>query len=66
MIVTTDKTNSFRSTKKKYITVVEEHIIQSEKQIYRDKVIQIFGDAKLLVHKNVFRMYKNEVEHINE
>ena len=61
------KTNSFRSMRKvKYMTMVEEHPIQSSGEIYRVKVAEIFEDEKLLVDAIGFIMSKYEVVHINE
>ena len=46
--------------------MVEEHLIKSEIQIERGKVVDIFEDENVSVDSIVFRMSKNDVGHINE
>ena len=49
-IVSTDKTSSFRSVDKiKYMTMVNEHLRSSSKEIDRVKVRDIFEKARYLV-----------------
>ena len=67
VFVPTDKTNRFRGKiKEKYKTMVKEHLKQSEMDLQRERVTEIFEDAKVLVDAIGFRMSKNEVGHINE
>ena len=48
----------------KCTNMVEDHLIQSVKEIERWRVTEIFEDAKLLGDGIEFRMSKNEVGHI--
>ena len=67
VIVTTEYTNIFISTRKeKYTTIVEEHLRKSAGYIYRGKITEIFEDAKLLVYEIGFIMSKNGAGHTNE
>ena len=67
VIVPTDKTNRFRSMKKEeYKTMVTEHLKQSERNMDKGRVTEIFEDAKILVDAIGFKISKNEVGHINE
>ena len=66
MLLSTEKTNSFRITRKKYKTMAEKHLSQSAREIYREKVTYIFEDARVVVDAIGFIISKNEVIHINE
>ena len=59
VIVTTDNTNSFRSVDtKKNMTMVNENLISSSKEIYRDKLRNILRKIRELVDDVVFQRSK--------
>ena len=67
VIVPTDKTNSFRCMDtKKYMTMVNEQLRCSSKEIERDKVREIFEKARELLDEVGFQLSKFEVGPINE
>ena len=45
--------------------MVEENLRKSEREIDREKLVEIFEDVQLLVDAIGFRMSKNEVGNIN-
>ena len=67
VIVPTDKTNSFRwMDTEKYMTMVNESLIFSSKQIERDKVRGIFDKERELRYEVRFQLSKIEYGNINE
>ena len=67
LIVPTDKTNSFRSTRKiNYTTMVVEHLRKSAREMDIEKVTEIFDYAKVLVDEIGFIISNNEVGKTNE
>ena len=59
VFVPTNKTNKFRSMKKKeYKTMVKEHLKKSAREIERGRVVEICEDEKVLVDAIGFKMSK--------
>ena len=67
VIFPTDKTNSFRTMDtEKYMTMVNEHLRCSSREIERDRVKEIVEKSRELLNEVGFQLSKSEAVHINE
>ena len=61
LVVPTDKTNSFRVLKNKtYYVSVKGHLLKSGEEVNRARIIEIYGNAHILLKQNQEALLKTE------